>query len=97
MCIRDRVYAGRITLEDSKKSLKSLINVGNNPTFGFRNTLIEVYILNFNKNIYNKKITVKFLKYLRQETKFASANDLIVQIKEDIKRTCDYFKSKKKL
>ena len=95
--LKNGVYAGRITLEDSKKSLKSLINVGNNPTFGFRNTLIEVHILNFNKNIYNKRITVKFLKYLRQETKFASANDLIVQIREDIKRTCAYFKSRKKL
>lgn len=91
--LKNGVYAGRIIIEDSKKSWQSLINVGNNPTFGFQNTLIEVYVLNFNKNIYNKKITVKFLKYLRQETKFASENDLIVQIKEDIKRTHDYFKS----
>jgi len=91
--LKNGVYAGRIIIEDSKKSWQSLINVGNNPTFGFQNTLIEVYVLNFNKNIYNKKITVKFLKYLRQETKFTSENDLIVQIKEDIKRTHDYFKS----
>lgn len=91
--LKNGVYAGRIIIEDSKKSWQSLINVGNNPTFGFQNTLIEVYVLNFNKNIYNKKITVKFLKYLRQEKKFASENDLIVQIKEDIERTHDYFKS----
>ncbi len=88
---KNGVYAGRIIIEDSKKSLQSLINVGNNPTFDIQNTLIEVYILNFNKNIYNKKITVKFLKYLRQETKFESENDLIDRIKEDIKITRDYF------
>ncbi|MHB1274401.1 MAG: bifunctional riboflavin kinase/FAD synthetase [Candidatus Humimicrobiaceae bacterium] len=91
--LKNGVYAGRIIIEDSKKSWQSLINVGNNPTFGYQNILIEVYVLNFNKNIYNKRITVKFLKYLRQETKFASENDLMVQIKEDIKRTHDYFKS----
>jgi len=79
--LKNGVYAGRITLEDSKKSLKSLINVGNNQTFGFRNTLIEVHVLNFNKNIYNKRITVKFLKYLMPETKFASPDDLIAQIR----------------
>jgi riboflavin kinase / FMN adenylyltransferase len=94
---KNGVYAGRIIIEDSKKSLQSLINVGNNPTFGFRNTLIEVYILNFNKNIYNKKITVKFLKYLRHETKFANAGDLIAQIKEDITRAFEYFKSGRSL
>jgi riboflavin kinase/FMN adenylyltransferase len=93
---KNGVYAGRVIIEDSKKSLQSLINVGNNPTFHVQNTLIEVFILNFNKNIYNKKITVKFLKYLRQETKFVSEYDLIAQVKEDIKRTHDYFKSGKR-
>jgi riboflavin kinase / FMN adenylyltransferase len=95
--LKKGVYAGSIILEESKKPLKSLINVGNTPTIGFRDTLIEVYILNFNKNIYNKKITVKFLKYLRNEAKFSSANDLILQIKEDIRRASDYFKLKKRI
>jgi len=88
---KNGVYAGRIIIEDSKKSLQSLINVGNNPTFNIQKTLIEVYIFKFNKNIYNKKITVKFLKYLRNEKKFDTENDLIEQIKEDIKITRDYF------
>jgi riboflavin kinase/FMN adenylyltransferase len=91
--LKNGVYAGSITIGDCKKPLQSLINIGNNPTFGFRNTLIEVYILNFNENIYNKIITVKFLKYLRPEKKFASPDYLIAQIKEDIKDTRIYFKS----
>jgi riboflavin kinase / FMN adenylyltransferase len=90
---KNGVYAGHIVIEGNKKSLNSLINIGNNPTFGFRNTLIEVYILNFNKNIYNKKITVKFLKYLRPETRFASPEDLISQIREDIKSAKLFFES----
>ena len=88
---KNGVYAGQIKIGKNKKPLYSLINVGNNPTFGFRNTLIEVYILNFNKNIYNKKIMVKFLKYLRPEIKFSSANGLIAQIKEDINSITGYF------
>jgi len=89
---KNGVYAGRIIIEDSKKSLQSLINVGNNPTFNIQKTLIEVYILKFNKNIYNKKITVRFLKYLRSEKKFDTENDLVLQIKKDIKVIRDYFK-----
>lgn len=89
---KNGVYAGRIIIEDNKKSLQALINVGNNPTFNIQNTLIETYILNFNKNIYNKKLTVRFLKYLRQEIKFDSEYDLIEQIKKDIQITRDYFR-----
>ena len=90
--LKNGVYAGRVIVEGDKKSLKSVISVGNNPTFGFRNSLIEVHILNFNKNIYNNRITVKFLKYLRPEVKFATLDDLILQINNDIKRALEYFK-----
>ncbi|MCX6384783.1 MAG: bifunctional riboflavin kinase/FAD synthetase [Actinobacteria bacterium] len=93
---KNGVYTGRIIIENSKQSLPSLINIGNNPTFGFRNTLIEAFILNFSKNIYNKIITIKFLKYLRQEIKFTSQDDLIKQINKDIKKSCEFFRSGKK-
>ncbi|MHB1347016.1 MAG: bifunctional riboflavin kinase/FAD synthetase [Candidatus Humimicrobiaceae bacterium] len=89
---KNGVYVGRIIIGDSKKSLQALINVGNNPTFNIQNSLIEIYILNFNKNIYNKKLTVRFLKYLRQEIKFDSEYDLIEQIKKDILITQEYFR-----
>jgi riboflavin kinase/FMN adenylyltransferase len=90
------VYAGRVIIEDKKNSLPALINIGNNPTFGFRETLIEVFILNFDKNIYDKNITVKFMKYLRQEKKFESPDELISRIKEDIKNAKEFFKSLRK-
>ncbi len=90
--LKNGVYAGRIIIEDGKKSLKSVINVGNNPTFGFRNSLIEVHLLNFDKDIYNKTITVKFMKYLRPEIKFATSDDLILQINNDIRSAQEYFR-----
>ena len=90
--LKNGVYVGSTVIEGSKKSLKSVISVGNNPTFGFRNSLIEVHVLNFNKNIYNKRITIRFLKYLRPEVKFATMDDLVLQINNDIRSAQEYFR-----
>ena len=41
-------------------------------------------LFNFNKNIYNKKLTVEFLKFIRKEKKFNGINDLRKQINFDL-------------
>ena len=91
------VYIGKIKIENNAKTFPSLINIGNNPTFGYRKTLIEVHILNFRGDIYSKKITVKFLKYLRNEIKFNRPEDLVNQINIDIEKCMEYFKSKRRV
>ena len=49
-----------------------------------RRNLLEVHILNFDKDIYGENIKVTFLKKIREEKKFNSLEDLKSQIKEDI-------------
>ena len=41
-------------------------------------------LFNYNKNIYNKKLTVEFLKFIRKEKKFNGINDLRKQINFDL-------------
>lgn len=77
------VYAG-ITYVD-KKRLKSVINVGKNPTFDAKKLTIESHILGFNDNIYGKYIRVSFAKQMRGDIKFESIDELVAQIKTDIK------------
>lgn len=62
--------------------------IGTSPTMHFRYRLsrLEVYILNFNKNIYGERIEVEFIKKIREEIKFDSLVDLREQIKKDIVR-----------
>ncbi|MCL4377500.1 MAG: riboflavin biosynthesis protein RibF [Actinobacteria bacterium] len=93
---KNGVYIGKIKIQNSNKFLPSIINIGNNPTFGYRKTLVEAHILNFKNNIYSKKITIIFLKYLRDERRFNLIHDLVNQINEDIKSSVNFFKSQKK-
>ena len=73
------------------KVYQSVTFIGNATTFGEDEVKAETYILNFNKNLYGKFITVKLLKKLRGNKKFKSEKDLIRQIKKDIESTMKYF------
>lgn len=72
-----------ITIVDGKKYL-SLTNAGKNPTFNGDDVSVESYILNFNNNIYGKKISVKFIDFIREEIKFNTREELIAQMLKDV-------------
>jgi len=66
--------------------MKAVANFGVKPTFEnlTDKPVLEVHILNFDKNIYGEKLKIEFLNFLRVEKKFNSADELISQIKIDI-------------
>ncbi|WP_313469739.1 riboflavin kinase, partial [Carnobacterium sp.] len=53
---------------------------------------VEVYILDFEQDIYGEKVTVLWHHYLRDELKFDSMEALIEQLKQDELDTQNYFK-----
>jgi riboflavin kinase/FMN adenylyltransferase len=59
-------------------------NLGYNPTFGDTDLSLEVHIFDFDENIYEKPITVRFLDRLRSEKRFAGPQELTVQIHKDV-------------
>lgn len=61
-----------------------IANFGIRPTIQGSEAILEVHILNFNKDIYGENITVKFNKMIRAEKKFSSLDELKKQIKQDI-------------
>ena len=63
----------------------SVSSIGVNPTFGAGPRTIESYILNFDRDIYGKKIKLAFVKKIREEKKFADVASLIAQIQEDVR------------
>lgn len=78
------VYAGYTYIGNEK--YKSVINVGNNPTFGADKITIESHILGFDGDIYNELVRVEFIKRLRGEKKFDSIDDLKNQINKDAEK-----------
>jgi len=90
---RDGVYFGTVSIiENNGSSLPSIINIGDNPTFKDSKKWIESYIMDFSKNIYNKKIKIRFLKRIRDEIKFKNSRELTAQIQKDIDEARLFFK-----
>lgn len=55
--------------------------------------LVETYLLNFNQDLYDKVITVKFLTWLRDNLQFTSLDKLQLQLHQDLENTVVYFKN----
>jgi riboflavin kinase/FMN adenylyltransferase len=79
------VYAVKIKQKNSNKLLKGIANLGYRPTFNQKKILLEVHIFNFSGNLYNKYLSVEFIKFIRKEKKFKNVNQLKNQIQSDLK------------
>lgn len=67
----------------NNKYYNSITNVGINPTVDGKKMHIETHILNFNSYIYNTKLKVYFLDFIRDEIKFNNIEELKIQIQKD--------------
>ena len=79
------VYAVKVRQKNSNKYLKGIANLGYRPTFNQKKILLEVHIFNFSGNLYNKYLSVEFIKFIRKEKKFNTVNQLRKQIQSDLK------------
>ena len=79
------VYAVRVFRKNNFKILKGIANLGYRPTFNQKKILLEVHLFNFSGNLYDKYLSVEFLKFIRKEKKFKNINKLRSQIKLDLK------------
>jgi len=82
---KDGVYAVKVDVDDT--IYLGMLNIGVRPTVNNQldNRSIEVHILNFEKNIYYKNITIHFYKRIRNEQFFHSLDDLKAQLIKDKK------------
>ncbi|UCH65490.1 MAG: bifunctional riboflavin kinase/FAD synthetase [Ignavibacterium sp.] len=76
------IYAVEVTLKNSKKY--GLLSVGKRPTFYESGDIVpEVYLFDFNEDIYGEEIAVSLVERIRGEEKFSSAEELIEQMNKD--------------
>jgi riboflavin kinase/FMN adenylyltransferase len=81
----DGVYAGKAILGIRK--YMSAINIGSNPTFADTDAAaMEVFLMDFEGDIYGESLEVEFHARLREERAFVGEDELVRQIKSDVAR-----------
>lgn len=79
---KNGVYGVYVTY-NGKKYI-GMCNIGYNPTIGKLKTLkLETHIFDFDKMIYGDDINISFVKYIREENKFQSVDELKKQLSKD--------------
>jgi len=74
-----------------KEPLQGVASVGTRPTINETKALLEVFLFDFDQDIYGRHIQVSFLKKLRDEEKFDSLEALKDQIQDDVEQAQAYF------
>jgi len=80
------VYKSFVKISEDSEKLLSITNFGVKPTIDNNESqpLFETHILNFNRDLYGKKIIVELEDFIREEKKFSSIENLKNQINLDI-------------
>ncbi len=79
------VYAVRAAIEQENGEiwLDGVANIGVRPTFGGDGVVLEVFLFDFNDDLYGKRLRVRLVDFLRPEKKFDGVDDLKAQIAQD--------------
>lgn len=80
------------SLRMKKKTFSAATFIGSAKTFGEKEYKAESFLLDFDKNIYGKWITVTLLHKIRENKKFTNEKELREQMKKDVEEVRKYFK-----
>lgn len=89
--VEEGIYLAKVKVGD--KTYNALTFIGSAKTFNEKDVKAESYLLDFSGSLYDKWITVYLLKKLRENQKFSSANDLVVQMEKDLLVAQEFFAS----
>jgi riboflavin kinase/FMN adenylyltransferase len=78
------VYASWAYLDS--QAYQSMTNIGRCPTFGGSDRTVEVYLLNYDGNLYGRELKIDIVERLRDEKRFDTVDELKKQVAEDVKQ-----------
>jgi riboflavin kinase / FMN adenylyltransferase len=79
------VYACRAWPANGEGGLAAAVNVGVRPTFATgRGLLVEAYLIDFDGDLYGRELRLDFMRRLRGERAFPSAEALVAQMDRDV-------------
>ena len=79
---RHGVYVSRVTFDG--KTYPAITNIGVRPSVSDEGKVsVETHILDFSRDLYGKEIKTEFIRFLRDEIKFSTQDELLRQISQD--------------
>ena len=78
------IYAGRLSV-DGGAPLPAAVNVGVSPQFAGGEARVEAHLLDFDGDLYGREVAVSFEHRLRGEQTFPGIDELVAQIRQDIR------------
>lgn len=69
--------------EASQTVFEGMMNIGMRPTFNGHERTLEVNLFNFDGNLYGRELSVAFIRHIREEQHFDSADMLAAQLRRD--------------
>ncbi len=78
-------YAGRARAPEG--DFVAALSVGYRPTFGGTQLRVEAFLLDFEGDIYQQRLELRFVRYLHPDIKFATPDELVRQLKQDVADT----------
>ena len=84
------IFAVRVKGIDNRE-LRGVASIGTRPTVNGVDTILEVYILDFDRDVYGYRVVVEFLHKIRDEEKFATLEELSAHIAQDTEKAKAFF------
>ncbi|RPH91926.1 bifunctional riboflavin kinase/FMN adenylyltransferase, partial [candidate division KSB1 bacterium] len=82
LCPKDGIYAGLAHVRG--ETFAGAISSGFNPTFTEGKHSVEAHLLDFDRDIYDESLELRFVEKLRSPKKFESEQELKIQIADDV-------------
>ncbi len=80
---KEGVYAVWASVDGHSRPLPAMMDIGSRPTFGGSRLSLEVNIIGFHGNLYDKSVKVQFMSRVRDNRKFDSVDSLAEQLRKD--------------
>jgi riboflavin kinase / FMN adenylyltransferase len=78
-------YAGRARAPEG--DFIAALSVGYRPTFGGTQLRVEAFLLDFEGDLYQQRLELRFVRYLHPDIKFPGTEELVQQLKKDVADT----------
>lgn len=80
---KDGVYAA--TARHDGRDYAALVSIGTNPTFDGAARTVEAWLRDFHETIYGQELALRDLRFVREQQRFASVDELLAQMNDDLR------------
>ena len=81
---KEGIYAVKVLIKKRNKKYNGIAYLGKRPTFDGQEVFLEINIFGIKENLYEKKLRVYFLKFVRRDEKFRNSRELVIQMNKDV-------------